>query len=274
MTTTTVSCAVDDSEKELGGGRGSMLRPASLLSTPSSFDKDQASFESFPARRPKYTKPMLPEGLIPEEGSVRSLSEEVEVDPPIYPTAALLRPKSSRVSQLVGDGLSPSHGKDVVREPPTPAHLQIPPDSYCGISDSSPIPMSNQYLSKDGWVELKPVKQINNRDSAEALTGSVKAARLRAGARNETRILQPSPAESQASKPYYDAESSHDTGFVPTRLPKAVHESARPSDDMTRLDYSDSSHAPSTTDLNHFNLDLSNKDSDRTITALPQQRKW
>ena len=270
-TTTTATSVVDDEEKQLGSRRTSIFRPASLFSIPSSLDKDQASIESFPQRKSRHIKKVPPGSPILEEDTVQPYFQEVEVDPPIFPVAALLRPQSSRASQLIGDGLKPSQETSIVREARRPEVLQTQQDSYGCISDSSALPRSNLYLSKDGWVELKPVKKLNDRASAESLAGSIKAARLRAGARNESRILQPSPAESQStSKPYYDAESSHNAAFVPTPLPRPLHESARPSDDMTRLDYSDSSRNASTTDLSQFQLDLSNKGSNSPFTALPR----
>lgn len=273
-TTTTVTPVVDDEERQLGSRRTSIFRPASLFSTPGSLDKDQASIESFPQRRSRHIKKVLPGSPIREEDSVQPYFQEVEVDPPIFPVAALLRPQSSRASQLIGDGLTASQEASIVREARRPELLQTQQDSYGCITDSSPLPKSNLYLSKDGWVELKPVKKINDRASAESLGGSVTAARLRAGARNESRILQPSPAESQStSKPYYDAESSHNAAFIPTPLPRPLHEPARPSDDMTRLDYSDSSGNASTTDLTQFQLDLSNKGSNGSFTALPQRKR-
>ena len=273
-TTTTVTSVTNDEERHLGSRRTSIFRSTSLLSTPSSLDKEEASIESFPARRHRHTRTRTPGSPIPEEGSFQHMSQDVEVDPPIYPAAALLRPKSSRVSQMVSDGLPLVQEKDATSEVQHLAPPETLQDSYAGISESSPVPMSNLYLSKEGWVELKPVKRVSNRESAESLPGSVKAARLRARAQNESRVLQSSPAESQVTeKQYYDAESSHGLAFVPTPLPKVRHGLARPSDDMTRLDYSDSSGTASTTDLNQFQLELSNKSSGSTVTALPQQRK-
>ncbi|KAK5945025.1 hypothetical protein PMZ80_002228 [Knufia obscura] len=274
-TTTTITSVINDEERQSGSKRALFFRPASMFSTSSSLDKDRVSVESFPARKPRHTRILSATSPIPEEGITPPLAQEVEVDPPIYPVAALRRPKSNRSSQLVGDGLVSPMRKHSVSDAHVPTRLQTYQDSYGGISDSSPVPVSNQYLSKDGWVELNAVKRTDSRGSMRSPPGSVKAARVKAGAQNESRILQSSPTDSQAtSKPYYDAESSHRIGFSPTTLPKTVYEPGKRSEEMTRLDYSSSSSDdPSTTDLVQFRLEVSQRGSGSSITALPQQRR-
>lgn len=273
-TTATVSSVVGDQEKELESSRTSIHRPVSLLSTSGSLEIGRASSESFPQRRSRLIKTIPLGGPIIEEQSAQPAFQEVGVDPPIYPVAALLRPNPSRVSQLAVGGLGTAHDVRIMREARRPELLQTQQDSYGCVSDSSPLPRSNMYLSKDGWVELKPAKKTHDWGSAESLGGSVTAARMRAGARNESRILQPSASEPQAmSKPYYDAESSHTATFVSTPLPRLSHESAIPSDDRTRLGHGDSSESTLVTDLTQFHFDLSTLGSHSSFTALPQLKR-
>ena len=247
------SSSRNEKEARSGKKRTNLNRTPSLVSNGSSTYHDQASIESFP-RRSRNLRTHEPGSPIIEEEYGKTYSQisisQVDVDPPIFPASVVVRPltRPNRSSQFIGDGL-PSQEYN-------PHRLKLPKSQDDTLSNlSSPAPADNQYLTNDGWVELRPVKEKG---------GSVAAARLRANAQNRSRSINPLPK----TKPMFDAESAHTVSFEPTPLPRnSPH--LRTSDELTRLNYSDSSGASARTQgFSKFQLDL----NESPVTALPRSQ--